>query len=282
MEEQLSCDKSNSECSFLAVVQHPNFKQIWANQWNVIVEYLCTDESGVKCTLILHSLKGFQLAPWCFRHNLPMPWTFDQAGIVRTNNQALVATWATSFQPRMADGWMFIIFCFAETFDYFLISFGCWYGEIFWLHRSWLCQNTDVLIMESMFMVSGDEPLASKFTKKLSICNHMWFYDGSNIHLFIFEIFEADTVLRRLHGCVWLKGCNQCRRSIWAMFQWLWFGEFHFTTKIHQPRWTTSKQAHPILGVLVSGVWSEYIVTWYVKFPWKFEIRAVILDTNRK
>ena len=117
-----------------------------------------------------------------------------------------------------------------------------------WLHRSWLCQNTDVLIMVSMFMVSGDEPFAAKFTKKLSICNHMWFYDGSNIHLFIFYMFEADTVLRRLHGCVWLKGCNQCRRSIWAMFQWLWFGEFHFTTKIHQPRWTTSKQAHPILG----------------------------------
>ena len=133
---------------------------------------------------------------------------------------------------------------------------------------SWsLCQNTDVLIMESMFMVSGDEPFASRFTKELSICNHMWSYDGSNIDLFIFDMFEAGTVLRRLHGCVWLKGCNQCRRSIWAIFQWLSCGEFHSTTKIHQPRSTTSKQAHPILGVLVSCAWSEYMIC---EIPWKF------------
>lgn len=111
----------------------------------------------------------------------------------------------------------------------------------------------------------------------------LWWFKHSPFYFL--DMFEAGTVLRRLHGCVWLKGCNQCRRSIWAMFQWLWFGEFHFTTKIHQPRWTTSKQAHPILGYFrcLGFRCVKWIDMWnFHKFPWKFEIRAVILDTNRK
>ena len=170
----------------------------------------------------------------------------------------------------MADGWMFIIFCFAQKSNDSLISLDM--ARYLAEHRSWLCQNTDVLIIESMFMVAGSDPFASNFIKELSICNHKWFYlwwfnaiigDFMMVQpfTFIFHMFEAGTVLRRLHGCVWLKGCNQCRRSIWAaIFQWVSFGEIHYTTKIHQPRWTTSKQAHAILVVWVSCVWSHYTI----------------------
>ncbi len=38
-------------CGFLAVAQHPNFTQIWANQWDVIVEYLSTLYWSIKMSL---------------------------------------------------------------------------------------------------------------------------------------------------------------------------------------------------------------------------------------